>query len=45
MVALLLVEYGQQKQSVRKWPFLRLDNNNLIQVYSFVKKVSYVKYQ
>ena len=45
MVALLLVEYGQQKQSVRRWPFLRLDNNNLIQVYSFVKKVSYVKYQ
>ena len=45
MVALLLVEYGQQKQSVRRWPFLRLDNNNLIQVYSFVKKVSYIKYQ
>ena len=30
---------------LRRWPFLRLDNNNLIQVYSFVKKVSYAKYQ
>ena len=26
MEALLLVEYGQQKPSVKKWPFLRLDH-------------------
>ena len=26
MEALLLVEYGQQKPNVKKWPFVRLDH-------------------